>query len=55
MTGNTQAFTSAMRKLAIQNLAEERPSRLVEILFYSHPPVAARLEAARVWEAAARS
>lgn len=55
MTGNAQAFASAMRKLARQNLAEERPSRLVEILFYSHPPVAARLEAARAWEAAARS
>ena len=50
MTGNAQAFTSAMRRLAMQNLAEERPSRLVEVLFYSHPPVAARLEAARTWE-----
>ena len=47
MTGNAQAFASAMRRLAIQNLAEDRPSKLVEILFYSHPPVAARLEAAR--------
>ena len=50
MTGNAQAFGSAMRRLATQNLAEERPSRLVEMLFYSHPPVAARLEAARIWE-----
>ena len=39
-----------MRRLATQNLAEEWPSRLVEMLFYSHPSVAARLEAARVWE-----
>ena len=51
MTGNAQAFASAMRRLAIQNLAEERPSRLIEVLFCSHPPVAARLEAARAWEA----
>ena len=51
MTGNPTAFISAMRRLAVQNLAEERPSRLVEILFCSHPPVAARLEAARAWEA----
>ena len=50
MTGNAEAFASAMRRLAAQNLAEERPSRLVEILFYSHPPVAARLAAARAWE-----
>ena len=33
MTGNPTAFISAMRRLAVQNLAEERPSRLVEILF----------------------
>ena len=51
MTGNPTAFISAMRRLAVQNLAEERPSRLVEILFCSHPSVAARLEAARAWEA----
>ena len=50
MTGNAQAFASAMRRLARQNLAEERPSRLVEILSCSHPSVAARLEAARAWE-----
>jgi len=50
MTKNASAFTSAMKRLGAQNLAEERPSRLVELLFYSHPPVAARLEAARVWE-----
>jgi STE24 endopeptidase len=50
MTGNAQAFASATRRLARQNLAEERPSRLVEILSCSHPSVAARLEAARAWE-----
>lgn len=49
MTKNAAAFTSAMKRLAAQNLAEERPSRLIEILFYSHPPIAARLEAARAW------
>ena len=30
--------------------ARQWPSRLVELLFYSHPPIAARLEAARLWE-----
>ena len=50
MTRNASAFASAMKRLAAQNLAEERPSRLVEILFYSHPPVAARLKAVRAWE-----
>jgi STE24 endopeptidase len=50
LTKNAAAFSSAMKRLGAQNLAEERPSRLVEILFYSHPPIAARLEAARIWE-----
>jgi STE24 endopeptidase len=52
MTNNAAAFSSAMKRLAAQNLAEERPSRLVEILFHSHPPIASRLEAARAWHAA---
>jgi STE24 endopeptidase len=55
MTGNAPAFMSAMRRLAAQNLAEERPSRLVEVLFYSHPPTVARIEAARAWAAARQS
>jgi len=55
MTKNASAFISAMRRLAAQNLAEERPSRLVEILFHSHPSTAARVDAARAWESAARS
>lgn len=55
MTRNAVAFISAMRRLAAQNLAEERPSRLVEILFHSHPPTAARVDAARAWESATRS
>jgi len=54
MTGNASAFVSAMKRIAVQNLAEERPSRLVEILFYSHPPIAARLEAARAWGSSSR-
>jgi STE24 endopeptidase len=49
MTGNVSAFTSAMKRLGAQNLAEERPSRLVQWLFYTHPPVAARIEFARAW------
>ena len=54
MTGNAPAFISAMKRLGAQNLAEERPSRLVELLFYSHPPMAARVDAARAWESKLR-
>jgi len=50
LTGNPSAFSSAMRRLSAQNLAEERPSRLVQWLFYSHPPLIERLEAADRWE-----
>ena len=49
MTNNVDAFVSAMKRLAAQNLAEERPSRFVEVLFHSHPSMSARVEAARRW------
>jgi STE24 endopeptidase len=51
MTGNAPAFVSAMKRLAAQNLAEEQPSRMVEVMFHTHPPTAARIEAARLWAA----
>ena len=49
LTRNPDAFVSAMRRLAAQNLAEERPSRLIQWLFYSHPPVAERIAAAQAF------
>ena len=51
MTKNAAAFVSAMKRLGAQNLAEEHPSRLVELLFYSHPPMTARIDAAYIWAA----
>ncbi len=48
-TRNAQAFVSAMRRLAQQNLAEERPSRVVQWLFYSHPPIRERIGFAEQW------
>jgi STE24 endopeptidase len=47
MTGNVDAFVTAMKRLSQQNLAEEFPSPLVRWLFYSHPPIRERIEAAR--------
>jgi STE24 endopeptidase len=47
MTRNAPAFITAMRRLAAQNLAEEEPSRLVQVLFHTHPPISQRIEAAR--------
>jgi len=42
-------FITAMNKLAEQNLAERQPSRLVELIFHSHPPIAKRIAAAEAW------
>jgi len=51
LTKNPSAFISAMRRLGAQNLAEERPSRIVQWLFYSHPPMHDRIAAAQAFKA----
>ena len=51
LTRNPGAFISAMRRLGAQNLAEEHPSRLVQWLFYSHPPIRDRIAAAQAFKA----
>jgi STE24 endopeptidase len=48
-TRNVDAFVTAMKRLSQQNLAEEYPSPLVRWLFYSHPPIRERIEAARAF------
>ena len=48
-TRNVDAFVTAMKRLSQQNLAEEHPSNLVRWLFYSHPPIRERIEAARAF------
>jgi len=55
MTRQPDAFISAMRRLGQQNLAEEFPSTVVRWLFYSHPPIRERVEAARLWRTAQAS
>ncbi len=49
LTRNPAAFISAMRRLGQQNLAEDQPSKLVEWLFYSHPPLSERIAAAQAF------
>ncbi len=46
-TNDPEAFISTMEKLAEQNLADRAPNRVVELLFYSHPPISKRIEMAK--------
>jgi STE24 endopeptidase len=50
LSGKPDAFVSAMRRLGEQNLAEESPSRVIEWLFHSHPPLPQRIAAAMRWK-----
>ena len=47
LTRNPAALLSGLRRVATEHLAEERPSRIVEWLFHSHPPLAERVAAVR--------
>ncbi len=47
-------FITAMEKLTAQNLSERSPSRIVEVLFHSHPPISKRIAAAEAWAHANR-
>ena len=46
LTGGSDAFGSALRRLSAQHLAEERPAPAVRWLYHRHPTVAERLAAA---------
>jgi STE24 endopeptidase len=43
LTGSPAAFAAALRRLADQNLIEERPPRWAVLLLASHPPIADRI------------
>lgn len=49
LTDRPDAFVSAMRRLAAQNLAEARPSATTLWLFHTHPPFDERIQAARAF------
>jgi STE24 endopeptidase len=50
LTRNPSAFVSAMRRLGAQNLAEDNPSRLIQWLFHSHPPIRERISDAQAFK-----
>ncbi len=43
LTENVPAFVGAIERLAALNLADRRPSRLEEMLLYTHPSIDRRL------------
>jgi STE24 endopeptidase len=49
LTGNADALLSVLRRLAALNLAEERPSKVAEVFFASHPSFTERVAAIRRW------
>jgi STE24 endopeptidase len=51
LTGNVDAFVSAMRRLGARNLAEESPALLARLFFHTHPPIDERIAFAAAWAA----
>ncbi len=49
-TGKNDAFSSAFVRLANQNLGEVDPEKWVVFMFYSHPPLAERIDMAKNWK-----
>lgn len=47
LTGNVEAFRTAIRRMAAQHLVEERPSAVTRWFFHRHPTVEERMNQAR--------
>ena len=55
LTGDTDVFVAAQRRLAVSNLADPDPPALLYVWFASHPTVSQRLALAADWAAAKES
>jgi STE24 endopeptidase len=51
LTGNAEAFVTAMRRLGARNLAEPSPAALARLFFHTHPPIDERIASASAWTA----
>ncbi|GAA1949704.1 M48 family metalloprotease [Kitasatospora viridis] len=49
LTGDPEQFVAMQRRLALTNVADVDPPRLLELLFATHPSTARRIAAARAW------
>ncbi|MFF4648956.1 M48 family metalloprotease [Streptomyces sp. NPDC001380] len=52
LTGDPRAFAAMQRRLAVANVADVDPPRVLELLFATHPSAVRRIAAARAWESA---
>lgn len=50
LTRDPAAMISTWRRLGVRNIADLAPRRMSVLLFFTHPPVPARIEHAREWE-----
>ncbi|PYC78587.1 peptidase M48 [Streptomyces tateyamensis] len=53
LTGDPEQFVAMQRRLALTNVADVDPPRILELLFATHPSTARRIAAARRWQARA--
>ncbi|MER6361926.1 M48 family metalloprotease [Kitasatospora sp. NPDC001527] len=49
LTGDTEQFIAMQRRLAVTNVSDVDPPRLLELLFATHPSATRRIAAARAW------
>ncbi|MFD7447501.1 M48 family metalloprotease [Kitasatospora sp. NPDC059827] len=51
LTGDAEQFVAMQRRLAVVNVSDVDPPRLLELLFATHPSATRRIAAARAWQA----
>ncbi len=52
LTGNAEQFVAMQRRLALANVSDVDPPRVLELLFATHPSATRRIATARAWQAA---
>ncbi|MFJ9691156.1 M48 family metalloprotease [Kitasatospora sp. NPDC101183] len=54
LTGDVEQFVAMQRRLAVANVADVDPPRVLELLFATHPSATRRIAAARAWRSETR-
>jgi STE24 endopeptidase len=54
LVGDLEVFESSHRSLAVSNLSDLDPPRMIYLMVFSHPTAPERIAAARGWAAHAR-